>query len=785
MSDALLQGFRDTSQTPTNTPVASSAGLPDAKKEEIRNALDEAMAQNNKSREELELEETAWSSEDSLAAAQRFFSSAALGWGDEASLWVSAFINANITYPYYDLETTSKEQYKKLKKEYDAQQAEFKQRQAGAALAADVAGGLVSPAMALKAPAAVATRLGPTKTAAAGAVGTGAIYGAGEAAEGQRLEGAGIGAVGGGLGYGAVKAVTAGGGAVANALTKRRVEGDLVDMDGDFVPLTLAASSPTGVEGFIHQFYRDVVGPSFGAKGAIRQQQEVILDKAEDAIAAQKKFSGQLDEGIKEKTKLVEQQLKDAGAVLKEEQKALTTLKRSETADVTLPLKEKLSALNSGKAEEIAAKATSETRKMMDARQLNFRTEAFMNSFPEGAVPRDIERVLSKENIGERISALDELWRVKGYSMINKKKFRFKSGELQKNLEQALVKDPYFVANTVDIPSVMKVFDNAVESTNFFRDPSGRVEGSLVSSLRSRIGTLANATVDPQNRRALYTLQDEIDKIMKSQLTAGQKEAFEKEAGKWKSTVVLRETIEGTQSDPAKRGYFGVSDWIKEVGKNNRWDSRYGTGPLNAEARKIEANLKAMEKTIAKRATNLAKTKAALVEKEIRSHKKKLESELNKLVQDTRAKKARLKRNPELTSEIAAATTRKQQVESELGFLTKELDQLKDLRTSKNPSWYWTLTSSSLLGSLTGAAVGVATGGLVGVGTGLIAAPVAGTIIGAKLARPGVQRAIAGQTPQQQAVQRMLQSDMTGETARILGQAGGVTGARTGMLTEQ
>lgn len=783
MSDALLQGFRDTSQTPTNTPVASSAGLPNAKKEEIRNALDEAMAQNNKSREELELEETAWSSEDSLAAAQRFFSSAALGWGDEASLWASAFINANVTYPYYDLETTSKEQYKKLKKEYDAQQAEFKQRQAGAALAADVAGGLVSPAMALKAPAAVATRLGPTKTAAAGAIGTGAVYGAGEAAEGQRLEGAGVGALGGGLGYGAVKAVTAGGGALANALTKRRVEGDLVDMDGDFVPLTLAASSPTGVEGFIHQFYRDVVGPSFGAKGAIRQQQDVILNKAEDAVAAQKQFSSQLDEGIKEKTKLVEQQLKDAGTVLKEEQKALTTLKRNETADVTLPLKEKLSALNSGKAEEIAAKATSETRKMMDARQLNFRQEAFMNSFPEGAVPRDIERVLSKENIGERISALDELWRVKGYSMINKKKFRFKAGELQNNLEQALVKDPYFVANTVDIPSVMKVFDNAIESTNFFKDPSGRVEGSLVSSLRSRIGTLANATVDPQNRRALYTLQDEIDKIMKSQLTESQKEAFGKEAGKWKSTVVLREAIEGTQGG-TKRGYFEVSDWIKEVGKNNRWDSRYGTGPLNAEARKIESNVKAMEKTIAKRATNLAKTKAALVEKEIRSHKKKLESELTKLVQDARTKKARLKRSPELTSEIASATTRKAQVEAELSFLTKELDQLKDLRTSKNPSWYWTLTSSSLLGSLTGAAIGVATGGAVGLGAGALAAPIAGTMIGTRLARPGVQRAIAGQTPKQQAVQRMLQSDMTGETARILGQAGGVAGARTGMLTE-
>ena len=85
---------------------------------------------------------------------------------------------------------------------------------------------------------------------------------------------------------------------------------------------------------------------------------------------------------------------------------------------------------------------------------------------------------------------------------------------------------------------------------------------------------------------------------------------------------------------------------------------------------------------------------------------------------------------------------------------------------------------------MTGAAIGVATGGAVGLGAGALAAPIAGTMIGTRLARPGVQRAIAGQTPKQQAVQRMLQSDMTGETARILGQAGGVAGARTGMLTE-
>ena len=214
--------------------------------------------------------------------------------------------------------------------------------------------------------------------------------------------------------------------------------------------------------------------------------------------------------------------------------------------------------------------------------------------------------------------------------MIKNKKFRFKSGELENQLQKALQNDDYFAVNTVDIPSVMKIFGRAVENTNFFKDPAGRIEGSLVSSLRSRVGTLANQAVDPQQKRALYTLQDEIDKIMKKQLTGKQKKAFEEEAGKWKSTVVLRETIETAQFDPIKRGFFDESDWISEVGKNNRWDSRYGTGPLNKTARALEFNLSQAEKSIAKRASNLGKIKARIIENEIKDHRKKLGGGLKK-----------------------------------------------------------------------------------------------------------------------------------------------------------
>lgn len=756
-----------TTVAPTTTTTPAPSGFSPQDLADLRKQMDEEMEASSKSREDLEVEETAWTSEDSLAASQRFFSSAALGWGDEMGLWISAAINANITYPYYDLETTTKEQYLQLKEEYDAKQREFAERQQGAALAADIAGGVVSPAMALKA----GTTLGRLGLAA----GEGAVYGAGAAEQGQRLEGAATGAVGGAAGFGIVKGVTAGVGKGFDVVSRRRVEGDLVDIDGDFVPLTLAASNPKGSEGLIHTFYRDVVAPSFGAKGVIKEQEEKIINKAEDYLESQKVFSKKLDEGIKTKQKQSDEAMKDAVSALKEESKSLAEIKKRETADIVVPLQEKFKALKSGKAEEIVNRATTETRKLLDARRFDFRNEVFLRSFPEGATQRDIQRVMEKPEIGQRAKALDDLWKVKGYSMINNKKFRFKSGELQKNLEQALVKDPYFVVNTVDVPSVMKVFENAIETTNFFRDKSGRVDGSLVSSLRSKVGTLANNAADPQNKRALYTLQDEIDKIMKEQLTGADRIKLDKESGKWKTTVVLRESIEGTQVDPKKRGVFNESDWIKEVSKNNRWDSRYGTGPLNKTARILEANLGQAEKSIAKRAANLGKTKARLIEKEMRSHKDKLTSSLNKIDNNLSAKKAAVSRKPELALEISSDINRKGQIEAELKTLNKELEQLKQLRSPQNPSWFHTLAATGIL------AAGGISGGLSGA-----AVTAAGAFgLGRTLATPKAQRVIAGQAPTQQNIQSMLQSDRTGRTAELLQRAGGVAGARTGMLTEQ
>ena len=81
-----LSSLADTIYVPSSDNAASAqqptAGFTPKDLQELRQQLDEDMKNSSKSRQELEVEETAWSSEDSLAAAQKFFSSAALGWAE-------------------------------------------------------------------------------------------------------------------------------------------------------------------------------------------------------------------------------------------------------------------------------------------------------------------------------------------------------------------------------------------------------------------------------------------------------------------------------------------------------------------------------------------------------------------------------------------------------------------------------------------------------------------------------------------------------------------------------
>lgn len=770
MSDLLFQALQK-EQRKTDSP-SSGSFVSDEDRLAIQEKYSEARRLSQKTAQELKEDEITWDSEDSLAAAQRFFSSMALGWGDELGLATAAAVASATTGNSY------KDIYADMRKTYDLKQEEFKEEQPGAYLAADIAGSIASPVNVLRAPA-MAGRAAQAGVTGGRVAAEGAVYGAGEAKEGEIAEGAAKGAAASLAGYGALRGAMKGAGKTISTFTRRNVEGDLIDDAGDFVPITLAASNPKGVEGAVHTFYRDVIGPSFGGKGVIKAQEQKIIGKASDYLESQRAFSKKLDEGIKSKTKEAEEQLRNAAKQLEEQRKNLKLIASEESKGRVVPLKEKLSALKSGKAEEIVAKATSDVNKALNARRFDFRNRAFSEAVPAAADIKDVQRILSIEDIGQRARALDDLWSKKGYSMIKGKKIRVNKDEFEKALADGITNDPVFKVLLPDIGSFKNNIMSAINNVDKFRDASNRIDGDILSTIRSRLGTFAANAGDPQIRKAYYMAQGKIDDIIKKQLTPKQLKDFAKESQNWKSTVVLRDAIENTRTDSKKRGVFDESDWIKAASENNNLDRRYGTGPLVKEAHVLESNLKTAEKSIAKRSANLAKAKANTVEGTIRNHSSKLKKELETIDKTIGEQKAKLRVNPSLQEEISKNNLRKEQVTQEIGILEKNLKQLEELKSPQNPSWFHTLAATGVLASLTG--TGFVTGGALGAGAGLLSA----SALGRGLATPTAQRIVAGQTAPQMAVQRMLKSDATGRTADILSRSVGrpVGVSSAGMFT--
>jgi hypothetical protein len=286
---------------------------------------------------------------------------------------------------------------------------------------------------------------------------------------------------------------------------------------------------------------------------------------------------------------------------------------------------------------------------------------------------------------------------------------------------------------------------------------------------------LAYKQTDDQTKFALYGLQNELDEIIKSQLTPTQLRSFKRESDKWKTTVILRDAIEKAQTT-TKRGAFDESDWIKSVSRNNKWDNRYAAGPLNKKARELEVDHKAIEKSVSRRARALAVQKAKNIEKTIADHNKGLKSKLERLKAENDQKKLRIRNNPQFAEDIARNNKQIEQTTSEITMLEKELGKLKELKSSSNPSWFFTMAASGTLGGLMG-------GGPLGFGAGVAGAYVAGQVGGRALAKPSVQKAIAGQLPTQQKIQEFIAADKTGRTIEALERAGGTIATR-GMLTQ-
>ena len=93
-------------------------------------------------------------------------------------------------------------------------------------------------------------------------------------------------------------------------------------------------------------------------------------------------------------------------------------------------------------------------------------------------------------------------------------------------------------------------------------------------------------------------------------------------------------------------------------------------------------------------------------------------------------------------------------LQQEINVVDAELKKLSNMRGPQNPSWFHGLAALGLLGG--------------SVLSGTLAPLAAAAGVGATLATKPVQKAIAGQTATQEALQKLLKADATGATTDIL-----------------
>lgn len=703
-----------------------------------------------------------WTNLDSLSGALIFIEGATLGWSDEVGIGLASLAMS------VDSEESQEEIYNRLKKDYNAMQKSFSERHSGVATGLEIAGAIVSPLSKIKAAS------GLTGLVRRGAS-EGAIYGAGKAEDSEDIGAKAVqGALGGALGAGVLGS--------AGWLFKRKVEAPLDTAEG-FVPLTLAADKSKSSEALLQTFYRDVVGPSFGGKGLIRQQEEVIVGPL---IAAQKQRQAALKE-IKDSST---DEAKKAKAVLTtalDDLKDTVSVKKESIKEAA---KESSDIINGnygkflGEKGAIINRATQQIQKSIDINSDAFRLSAFTSSLPAGAKKQQINSILNAENPNIAMYRLENTWAEEGFKSIKDRSFIFREEDLLKDIGTRISKNNQLSLLALNKKEVESLVKNSLELLNARKNPkTGRISGEALSAVRSAFGTAAASKSDVGGQSVILQnlyreVQQAVDSQMKAQMKSPKKlKEFEDDLSAWATHSVLKESVLKASTKTGLNGRFSPDDWLSAIKSNSIRQTRQGRGPLRAEAEALASLNSRHKETIVQAANTLSKKMVSRRQKEISRVNNKAKAERTFLAEQVRKQKTQLRNNPEAAMIISENTAKIKQLDSEIEFAGEELAKLSKLRTPENPSWYHSMAGTGLLAAASG------TAGLTSGGAAASALSLGGAVKGGQaLASQGVQRTLAGQNFIQQAAQQAAQTPLGSQAAQISPLIAGRLG---GMLSGQ
>jgi hypothetical protein len=708
--------------------------------------------------EEDKLEEELSSFDLTLGTARAFTEGMTLGWGDEAGLFLAA-LGAKAS----GAEESVGDLYRDMRGLYNTEQQSFQQAAPGMAMGAEIVGAIASPASWVGLPAKGGKFL---YNVARGGT-EGAVYGAGTADEGSRLEGLQEGGMYGAGGAAAIGGALKLGGVGINLLTSRKVAEPLLDANGNFKPLVLAADANTVSEDVIRSFYRDLVGIIPGGAGATRNQ---IQEYINPIILARDAAEQQVD-SLKGTIK------QDTDTLLTSLKTSLETTNRKIAEGKTAAGRLSNAATELPKGSAQAANALHFVERMKTDAVQGFRNLAFLDAFPvEGQreMAGRMTQAIKEGNIYNAMSLLDKQWSKNGFSaFFNKLKI---DSPIEPNFISAMISSKWDTDDGVQAlfasaPEMRTAVKNMVDGVLATAKSNGVIDGKALGTIYSRLGTRANAAEGPL-KRGLYAAQETITDILEKNLDPADFKNFKTERKKWKTLKVLRDSVESTSADLGKRGEFSLQDWSNAVKRNNPRDARQGTGPFSEKARALDSTLKASEKAVLRRFTDEYNKIQTQLSNSVKAEQRIAQSQADKLKSEIASLKKGNLDMPKAET-LAQKTQELKAAQKKAADADALLKKYKEMSPAKG-TWFHQL-----------AAIGVLGGSILGGAAGAVGT--AGTAVAAGALAKGlspriVQRAVAGQTAPQMAIQSGMQ---TANQAGIPGAIQRITGATSGMLSQQ
>jgi hypothetical protein len=555
-----------------------------------------------------------------------------------------------------------------------------------------------------------------------------------------------------------------GAGTAINAASKTKIAQQLGD-GADFVNLmfTEHAAAP---------LYQHVVSRAFGAATLVEQQVRSVAGRAASSsrlLANKVDLAGKAKASL-ESSKRVLKGNRDvarrgAEEIRDETQASLTLKGRLANNDLDATSASRVDALNNLENKtslEIKAAAVKEADAATNAAEAAWRSRTLTSALPSGA-PRDIAESLPTLNPQDALKSLDSVWQQYGFQSAKRNVFAIQPQKIIKSIEQMLDKNPEaFLAlkqngNLKTVAEfITKKFESSVEG--------GRINGEDLVDLRSKIGTLLNGISEDKSlvRGYVKDIQNHFDDIIISQLSKKDAADFLADRALWRNRSVANVAVEtATGRNKAVQGAYTAEDWIVAAKSESRGLAARGDVVLQKEAQEQVSLNTSRNKQITELADLKAKELAETAKRQLTAERAALKQAKEEAIKRHVAEKKAIvdqfrgsKRTADLTMERnlrlqQATAAHKEQLLDFDGRIAKAAAQEKEItNVSSVPVRGLGLFAQMFATGILGAVMGP-----VGIGAGLTG----GVGVARTLAAQGTQRALAGQTAPQMAVQRGMQ----------------------------